>query len=321
VPRIRNYSEQETHNLLETFVFPQECDSPFFPADAPRKFVESFIEKRIDAKCTHLNLERGTRLIRFFALRGRIGQIVALLTGGEKLPTDVKRSCHIIVAAGELGQPTEQKPAVDDFQRLVGGPLAPNTFDLLIPTFFSLPAKTPDAPLTKRVHDAADECEKKGPASQLGELMDYDVRQVPWVVAAKAKKDAILAMKPGPERLGRWAEAYLGFEHDTPFMWHEPAGFGLLADFWDMGVPDAQSSHTGGDLILMTKPTPADQAAIKALTDAMAKLDKTPGLDKEYVKMVKTRGYRARGFFLEEFTDEQKEDREKNLRPQDDLIM
>lgn len=321
MPRIRNYSEQETHDLLESFVFPQECDSPFFPADAPRKFVESFIEKRIDAKATHLNLERAGRLIRFFALRGRIGQIVALLSGGEKVATDVKRACHIISAAAELGQPAEQKIAVDHFQRLTAGPLATGTFDLLIPAFFSLPPKTPDAPLTKRVHDAAEECEKKGPASQLGELMDYDIRQTPWMLAAKAKKDAILAMKPGPERLLRWAEAYLGFDHDTPFMWHEPAGYGLLADFWDMGVPDPQSSHTGGDLVLMSKPCPADEAAIKALTDALGKLDKTPGLDKEYVMMVKTRCYRARAFFLEQFTDEQKEDREKSLRPQDDLIM
>ena len=321
MPRIRNYSEQETHDLLETFVFPQECDSPFFPADAPRKFVGSFIEKRIDAKATHLNLERAARLIRFFALRDRIGQIVALLAGGEKVPTDVKRSCHIIVTAGELGQPPEQKSAVDYFQKLVGGSLAPNTFDLLIPTFFSLPPKTPDAALTKRVHDTAEDCEKKGPASQLGELMEYDERQMPWMLEAKTKKDTILGMKPGPERLGRWAEVYLGFDHNTPFMWHESAGYGLLADFWDIGVPDVQSSHTGGDLTLLTKPCPADEAAIKALTDAMAKLDSTPGLDKEYVKMVKTRGYRARGFFLEKFTDDQNQDREQNLRPQDDLIM
>ncbi len=298
MPRQRDFPEDQVKTMLETYVFPKDCHSDLFPSSLRPEVVSPFIRKRVDSKCLEFSMGRATRLARFYVLRDCAGQLAKLLVGGEKSPADIRRSCYLIVSVAELGTPAEQQAAAQAFEQLVAVPAATEVLDVLITTFFSLPARVPADPLKKRIHAALEECERSGPEGKLGELMSYDIRRFPWAVTAKGRKDFFAGMKPGPERLLNWTEAYLGFKTDSPFNWEEQAGVALLADAREQG----------------------DQAAIIALRTVMAKIDPSKE-DAELVKFRKTRGYRARAYFLEKLDEEQSDDQKASLRPQDDLIM
>jgi hypothetical protein len=187
---------------------------------------------------------------------------------------------------------------VKEFERLLAAPVAVDGMETLINTFFSLPPKVASTAITKRVADLLAECERKGPEEKLGHYMEFDIRLLPWVISAKTRKDSILSLPAGPQRLQRWAEAYLAYDSTSPFQWDRHAGFALVQDGRAAGDP----------------------ATVKAVTAAMAKIDPNKD-DPALTKFRKTRGYRAREFFLETLTEEEKDDVKDFQRVQDDLIV
>jgi hypothetical protein len=268
------------------------------PRDLKREAVSGFIRDSLTATAGYMQMDRAMRLVRFYVLEDCIDQLKGFLTGNERTPADLERTCRVIVPVAELGSPPMQQEAVKHVQRLIDLPIARQRLGLLIDTFFNLPVRTPPAALQARVRSSREDVEKNGPEQDLGQLMDYELRELPWMIEEKGRKDGIPLIKDDAARRRKWAEAYLGFDQKTPFRWDEAAGFYFLADVRKAG----------------------DAAAIAALQAAMERID--PKKDKpELVKMRKTRGYRARQYFLESLDEQTQRDRQANLHPQDDLIM
>lgn len=298
MPRQGQYSDTQAKAMLEAYVNPKECGNAMMPRDLKPKVVSDYLRQAITPQSLLIPVKRAVRLVRFYVLRDRVPQLAGLLTGGEKKINDLRRSCDLIVAVGELGAAAEQQAAVKHYERLLGLPLAVEGFPELIETFFSLPPRTPPDALKKRTRAALGEAQKKGPEDQVGQLMNYDIREVPWMLEEKARKDGVPLVKDDVLRRRKWAECYLGYDQKAPFRWEEQAGFYFLADV------------KGAD----------DAAAVAALRAAMSRIDPSKE-DGELVKVRKTRGYRAREYFLDMLNEDEKDDREGNLKPQDDLIM
>ena len=298
MPRRGQYTDEQVKIMLQSYVLPQGCDAPLMPRDLKPEVVSDFIRDSVNAGLATKSITRAVRLARFYVLRDRAGPLIGLVGGRERNRAELEKSCRLIVAAGELGMAAEQEEAVKQFQRLVDEPVAREGLDVLIETFFSLPPRTPAEPLAKRVRAALEDCEKNGPEGDLGWLMNYDIRDLPWMLEEKARKDAVPTIKDDATRRRRWAEIHLGFDQKNPFNWEEHAGFYLLADVKEAG----------------------DAPAVEALKTAMSRIDPSKD-EEELVKLRKTRGYRARKYFLEPLDEEQEDDLKANLRPQDDLIM
>jgi hypothetical protein len=297
MPRVGNYTPDETRALLKQYVLPTGCASDPFPTDLRTEWVSAFIRDTVQRDFIGLPMRRATDVVRFYALDDRTGQLAGLFTGSERTFADLQRACYLIVALCELGTADQQQAAVKQFERLVQAPVARDGFQALSETFFSLPPRVPATALAKRVSEARADCERRGPEDKLGDLMEWDERLLPWVLSAKTRKDMIVGLPPGPARLQRWAEAYLAYENTTPFTWDRQAGFALV-----------QEGRAAGDAV-----------TVKAITGAMAKIDAKKD-DAELTKFRKTRGYHAREFFLEALTEEEKEDQAKETRPQEDLV-
>lgn len=297
MPRLGNYDEDETRAMLKQYILPEECASDPFPTDLRPEWVNSFLRDEFKSDLGLLATHRATDLARFYSLPERVEQFLQAIGGNEKTDRDFERSCHLIIAACELGTPDQQSAAVKQFERLLASPNVRPGLELLINTFFSLPPRVPSADLRKRVGELRVEVERKGPEEDVGEFMEFDLRLLPWVIAAKTRKDSILAQPDAAQRLQRWAEAYLGYENTTPFTWDRAAGFALAQEARDQG----------------------DAPAVKALTIAMERIDPKKE-DREEVKFRKTRGYRARRYYLEPLTEEQQEDMGDAERAQADLI-
>jgi hypothetical protein len=298
MPRIGNYTEEETRIVLEQYILPKECAADPFTTDLRPEWVSTFVRDSVKKDLIGRPMRRATDVVRFYALRDRTDQLAGFFTGNEKTQNDLERACFLIVTLCELGTPDRQNAAVKEFERLLAAPVAVDGLETLINTFFSLPPKVASTAITKRVSDLRAECERKGPEEKLGHYMEYDIRLLPWVISAKTRKDSILSLPAGPPRLQRWAEAYLAYETTTPFAWDRHAGFAL-----------AQDGRAAGD-----------PATVKAITAAMAKIDPKKD-DAEITKFRKTRGYRAREFFLETLTEEEKDDEKDFQRVQEDLVV
>jgi len=297
MPRLGTYTDEEAQHVLEQYVVPKECASQPMPIDMLPERVSRFIRDTVRKDLWGLPMRRATDLVRFYALRDRVEQFAGFFTGTEKTRHDVERACRLIVVLSELGTPDQQNLAVREFERLVNSPAAAEGLEVLIETFFSLPPRASSATIRKRVTDLRAACERKGPPEKLGEYMEYDIRQLPWVISAKTRKDSILSLPAGPQRLQRWAEAYLAYENTTPFAWDRHAGFALVQDGRAAG----------------------DAAAVAAIKAAMARIDPNKD-DPELVKFRKTRGYHAREFFLDTLTEEEQDDQKRYTRVQEDLI-
>jgi len=298
MPRIGNYTDKETRAVLEQYIVPKECAAAPFPTALRPDWVSEGVRDIVKSKHTGRTMRRATEIVRFYALRDRVDQFVAFITGGEKTQTDVERTGNLITLVSELGTSAQQSAAVKEFDRLVASPAAAEGLEALIEAFFTLPPKTPSAGIQKRVSDLYTECERKGPEDKLGRFLECDARLLPWAISAKTRKDSILVMPPGPPRLQRWAEAYLAYENTTPFAWDRHAGFGLVQDARDQGDP----------------------AGAQAVAAAMGKIDPKKD-DVEVTKFRKTRGYRARQFFLQPLNEEQEEDERDHSRSQEDLLV
>jgi len=287
--------------MLQTFVFPRECAENLFPSDLKPKQVSDFIRDEVTPAAPERPVSRVSRLVRFYNLKDRVEQLVEMIPGNERKLIDVQRSCHLIVAIGELGDPGQQAQAAQAFDKLAASPAAAEAFEDLINTFFSLsPKASPDA-LVNAVGNARASVEKQGPEEDLGRMMNHDIREVPAMLEEKARKDALQTLQDLPLRRQRWAETYLQMDRKNAFLWDEHAGFALLQDARTLGDPAG------------------DSAAITALTAAMEGID--PAQDAELTKFQKTRGYRARRFFNEVLDEEVEDDAKSALRPQDDLLM
>lgn len=296
MPRLDPCTDEQARGFLEDYVFPKECVTDDFPSGLKQELVSEYLGERITADLTHFSFARAARVLRFYALRDRIDQLIGFLGGGERTSQELDKTCSMIVPIAELGTPAQQKRAVEEFHRLLADRVAEEDFGVLIHTYFSLPSRTPLQPLKDRVHAAAVHCERKGPANKLGELIEYDARLVPWVISAKSVKDGIMREPIGRERFVRLVRAYLVFDFKTPFLWDEQAGFALLAD-----------ARTAGD-----------EAVAEAFKEVMTRADDD---DEEGSKFRKTRAYCARAYFLDQLDEEEEVDRVDNMRMQEDLIM
>ncbi|MCK4660088.1 MAG: hypothetical protein KAV82_11255 [Phycisphaerae bacterium] len=298
MPRCGNYTDEQADAFLREYVYPDEDMTLTFPTDLERPQAATFIRDRFGEKNSAGPTERAMRVARFYAPEGQVGKLQSMLTGNESTDDDLQKSCYLIMAICEFGRPDQQKAAVSEYQRLVEAPVAQEDFETLVETFFSLPAGTPVTKLRDRLSKALQDCQRKGPEEKLGMLMGCNARLLPWVLSAKARKDAIVQITDDAERLERWAAAYLCFNSDaSPFAWDEHAGFGLMREGWELG----------------------DEAAVTALTATMNRIDMKG--DQELVCFQKTRGYRARELFLEALTEEQRDDRDRYARAQGDLIL
>lgn len=298
MPRQGQYTDAQVKVTLDGYVKPRECASTPMPRDLKPEMVADYVRSAVTADLGYMQMDRAMRLVRFYVLRDSIDHLAGFLAGRERTPADLERSCRVIVAVAELGTPEQQQGAVKQFQRLVDTPPARQRLALLIDTFFSLPARTPPEALKARVRTLREEVAKNGPQEDLGVLMDYDLRELPWMLEEKGRKDSIPQIKDDATRRRKWAEMYLGFDQKTPYRWDEQAGFYFLADVRSAG----------------------DEPAVAALRAAMSRID--PNKDNpDLVKLRKTRGYRARQYFLETLDEKSERDRQANLRPQDDLIM
>lgn len=297
MPRQGNYTEQQAKAMLEDYIHPGECDADVFPTDLDPRVVSDFIRDEVQPSDDEFSMGRAVMTARFYTLRDRVGQFEGFLQPKEKDRDALVKTCSLITTLAELGTPAQQRRAVEEFDRVLPERVAEQGLDLLIRTFFSLPPRTNQKPLRERAAQARVNCERNGPEEKLGDFMDYDIRLLPAMTTEKSRRDGILNLPRGPERLQRWAEAYLGLAHKTVFVWDKQAGFGLLADARDEG----------------------DEAAVTALTAVMGKLDaKVQGA--EFNSFAMTRGYRARVYFLEQLEEEQREDRDRHERTQQDLI-
>lgn len=298
MPRQGDYTNEEAKDLLEDYVLPKECATSVFPRDLKPEQVSAFVRNDVKKDLSAGPMRRATQVVRFYNLKDCVEQLSGYFSMDEKTKDDFIRAGHLIVMMAELGTADEQDAAVKQFERLVAAPAAANEgLETLCQTFFSLPPKASPAAIRKRVADARAECERKGPEQKLGLLMEYEIRLLPWVISAKARKDGILTLPRGPERLQRWTEAYLAYENTTPFTWDGHAGYAL-----------AQEGREAGD-----------KTTYAAVTAAMGKIEPNKD-DKELTLFRKTRGYRAREYFLEPLTDVQKDDLKDSERVQEDLI-
>ena len=301
MPRQGNYTQEQVNTRLQDYVFPEECAAGTFPRAFAPEMVSAFIADRVSAEKPRspARMVRVTRLVRFYTLRDRVGQLQGLIDGKEKAPKDLARSGLLIEAVGQLGDAGRQEAMIKEYERLVADRVAEQDdgLEVLIRTYFSLPPQASSASIKKRVADARAACEKNGPPEKLGVLMNDDIRLLPWVIAAKARKDWIATKLQGAEQMQRWASSYLLFDMDTPFKWDEYAGFALVAAARQQG----------------------DQAAVAAIKDAMQKV-KPEEDEQELTQFRKTRGYRAREYFLDSLTEQEQSDYEKNERAQDDLF-
>jgi len=301
MPRQGQHSDEQTARILKSFVFQKECSQDLFPSDLKPKLVSDFIRDEVPPDALERPVSRVSKLARFYNLRDRAEQLVDMIPGNERKPIDVQRSCHLIIAVAELGDAGQHGQVAQAFDKLVFSSGAGEVYEDLINTFFSLsPKASPDA-LTQSVGDARARVEKSGPAGQLGQLMNYDIRDIPAMLEEKARKDGLLTLQDLPLRRQRYSEVYLQMDRKSAFLWDQQAGYALLQDARNLGEPAG------------------DTAAIVALAAAMERID--PNADPELIKFQKTRGYRARRFFNEVLDEEIEDDAKDSLRPQDDLLM
>ena len=299
MPRQSEYTQEKATELLDDYVKPQECATTDLPREMKSELASTYIKDELPDELGPMMLERATNVVRFYVLRDRVDQLVGLLPDAEKTADDVTKSCLLIETICELGGAAQQRKASEHFDRMLADKVMEEdeSTPTTIKTFFSLPPRKNTKPISERVTALRTRVEKNGPADQVWRFRECERRLLPWVIKEKGRKDWMLNMPDAPERLQRWAEAYLMFDMKTPFKWDEQAGFGLLRFARDEG----------------------DEAAVAALKAAMDRID--PKEDSpEAVKFQKTRGYAAREYFLEELEGSLRRDRDRNLQAQDDLI-
>lgn len=299
MPRQEDYDYPKAKSLLDEYVQPEECATGDLPTAIKPELVSRYIREEVKPDFDLDKMTPAMEVLRFYGLREHAERVLSFIKGGERDVLELRRSCVIIAAVCELGAPDQQKAAVGHFDRLLAGELAEkdDALEYLINTFFDLPPRTPQKPIQERVQRLRERTERQGPENQLGRYLEYHLRLLPWVLAEKGRKDWLLTMPPGPERIRRWAEAYLMFEMETPFKWDRAAAFGLLRLAREEG----------------------DRSAVEALQGAMRRTDPQKD-DPEAVAFRKTRGYKARGYFLEVFDGDTRGDVKASARPQDDLI-
>lgn len=299
MPRQGNYTREKVFEQLDDHIEPGECDVAYLPRDLPPDLVVDYFRQKFDPDWGAANCSRAAEVARFYGTGGAADRFLQPLGAEPGNARDVDKQCYLIVAICEVGSPQQQQDALAAYWRSVDSSVLKDKYALeaVVKAFFSLPPRTPSQRLKDRVIALRTDCERKGPASALSRFMEAEHRALPWVVEEKGRKDWLLTMPGGPERLQRWAEAYLRFDTKTPFKWDRHAGFAFV-----------RLSRQAGD-----------EQAVVALKAAMERIDPDEDTD-DAVRFRKTRGYKARAYFGDVLTEDQERDREKHTRPQDDLI-
>jgi hypothetical protein len=301
VPRTGNYTKETIAEVLTDFIDPEECDGQPLPRDFDANIVGDYVSEQLSADYDALSTGRVVEVSRFYKLNQVINDVINILIEAPQTHEELKKTCHLLKAVAELGNPGQQQHAVDVFQGLVPLPLmeSSKSLELLVETFFYLPGSAPTQQLDERVAECLANCKRNGPKNELWRFREVATHTWPWVRSEKGRKDWLHKMPEGEERNAKWAEAYLMFDMKTPFKWDLDAGFGLLR------IARRDS----------------DEAAAKALKQAMSLI--VPTVDPkevEVAKFRKTRGYKAREFFLETLTEEEADDRDASMVSQEDLI-
>lgn len=299
MPRQGQYTKEHTNALLKDYVQPQECSTATMPRDLSRDMVLEYIRNEVKSGFNDAEMGRATRVARFYVLREAVDQFIGMLNTSPKDAKELRKTCHLIVAACELGNEDQQKAAAGAYTTILNSGAAEKgeNLEVLVETFFYLPSTTNKKTITDRVSQLRVQQERKGNTGDLWQFEECERRLLPRVLQEKGRRDWFLKMPAGPERTQQFAEAYLMFEMHTPFKWDEAAGFALLRVARDEG----------------------DKPPVEAIKAAMNKVDPKKD-DPDLVKFRKTRSYAARAYFLDTFDGETKRDAKASAVPQDDLI-
>jgi hypothetical protein len=84
MPRIGNYTEEETRSVLEQYILPKECAADPFTTDLRPEWVSKFVRDSVRKDLSGRPMRRATDVVRFYALRDRIDQLAGFFAHNEK---------------------------------------------------------------------------------------------------------------------------------------------------------------------------------------------------------------------------------------------
>lgn len=300
MPREADLSEEQSRLTLDDYVVPGECDTASFPGYLKRSVVAEYVDDKLAADSASTILDRLIKLVRFFVLKGSVGAVAARIPDRCKDEGELENALLAIGACAELGGPPRKDQAVEAYDRLVGTRATDQvrTARGLCAAYFDLPRSAKPDKLREHIHRTRVRVRRDGPSVDFAEWNHCDLRLIPWLIEAKKGKDAIIHAKDPKLRIQKWSDMYLAVADKSRFDWSQHAGFYLLAEAQEQG----------------------DEAAVGALETSMAQFDEEKK-GAEFVSFQKTRGYRAREYFLDELTEDEIKDRDAYTRTQDDLIL